>query len=281
MRGLCKKFGKVNVLRGLDMTVEQGQVYGFLGRNGAGKSTTLKILVGILTSGSGSVELFGQAMSGKKTDLRARIGYVAQEQNFYGWMTPKDLGSFVRGFYSNWDDTLYQKLLKSMDLPADRKVETFSGGMLAKQGLAMALAHSPPLLVLDEPTAGLDPVARREFLQMVIEQKQTQGTTILFSSHLVEEVERAADTVGILEQGTMLYEGRLDALSRQVGMLKLQEDAPEPELGEKVEILRKLPDSWVIRCQDAESLAALNASPMTLEDIFVELVTHRRIHASS
>lgn len=281
VRGLCKKFGQVNVLRGLDMTVEQGQVYGFLGRNGAGKSTTLKILVGILTCGSGTVELFGQSMSGKKTDLRARIGYVAQEQNFYGWMTPKDLGAFVRGFYPNWDDELYHKLLSSMDLPRDRKVETFSGGMLAKQGLAMALAHNPPLLVLDEPTAGLDPVARREFLQMVLEQKQTRGTTILFSSHLVEEIERAADTVGILEQGTMLYEGRLDALSRQVGMLKVPEEASSPELGDAVEVLRKLPDGWVIRCQDADSLAALQASPMTLEDIFVELVTHRRIHASS
>jgi ABC-2 type transport system ATP-binding protein len=147
LRGLKKKFRSLSVLNGLDVTVEPGQVYGFLGRNGAGKSITLRILAGILEKGGGSVELFGEPMLNRNTNLRQRIGYVAQEQNFYGWMTLKGLGTFVRVFYPNWDDALYHKLLDNLELPNKRKVQTFSGGMMAKQTLALALAHRPPLLI--------------------------------------------------------------------------------------------------------------------------------------
>lgn len=278
VRGLVKSYGSLEVLRGLDLCVEQGKVYGFLGRNGAGKSTTLRVLVGILEPTSGRVDLFGEPMSGKNTSLRSRIGYVAQEQHFYGWMTPGDLGTFVKGFYPNWDSSLYESLLKTMELPKDRKSETFSGGMKAKLGLALAVAHNPPLLILDEPTAGLDPVARREFLQMVSEQTAQRGSTVLFSSHLVDEVERVSDTVGILEQGRMLYQGSLENLSRQVFSLKIDPESPEPVLPPEIEILRKSPRQWVVRCEQPEMLHPANAESLSLEDIFVELVTHRRSH---
>lgn len=281
VRGLVKKFGRLEVLRGLDMTVEKGNVYGFLGRNGAGKSTTLRILNGILQAGGGTVELFGESMSAGNQSLRARIGYVAQEQHFYGWMTPKDLGAFVRGFYPNWDDKLYQSLQASMDLPSDRKVETFSGGMKAKLGLALALAHNPPLLILDEPTAGLDPLARREFLQMVNDQISRDGNTVLFSSHLVDEVERVCHMVGILERGVMIYQGTLDALSRQVFLVRRVEESGEPEWATEVEVLRQSPEGWVVRCAQSDLLAPHNPESMSLEDIFVELVTHRKTHAGT
>lgn len=284
LRGLKKAFGPVGVLTGLDMTVEQGQVYGFLGRNGAGKSTTLRILVGILEKGSGTVELFGQPMLNQNTTLRQKIGYVAQEQNFYGWMTPTTLGAFVRGFYPNWDDALYLRLLDALELPKGRKVQTFSGGMMAKQGLALALAHRPPLLVLDEPTAGLDPVARREFLQIVREQKG--ATTVLFSSHLVDEVERAADRLGIIDEGAMHYEGSLQELVRQVCRLRFPPPEKEAEFGPDFEVLRATSDGYILRCQSTQGYAELqNAYPeacleaLSLEDIFVELVTRKGRHA--
>lgn len=287
VKGLEKSFGSLPVLKGLDLTVESGQVYGFLGRNGAGKSTTLRILVGILQIGGGTVQLFGEPMRTSNTALRQKIGYVAQEQNFYGWMTPLSLGEFVQGFYPNWDQAHYLRLLESLELPPRRKVQTFSGGMKAKQGLALALAHSPPLLVLDEPTAGLDPVARREFLQIVREQSRERGATVLFSSHLIDEVERAADRVGLMDHGVMFYEGPLELLSAQVREVVGPLEAVD--FGTSVEVLKSFPERAVLRSHDPENWGRLGEQfpeltfrVMGLEDIFVELVTQRKgLHGHS
>ncbi len=226
---LAKKYGKVEVLRGLDLLVSKGQVYAYLGRNGAGKTTTLRILVGITRPDSGTVRLFGRSIEGHHIELRQKVGYVAQEQNFYGWMTPHSLGRFVGGFYPTWDEPRYQQLLTLADLPQERKIRTFSGGMKARLALSVALAHRPPLLILDEPTAGLDPVARREFPGLVREQAEQQGHTTLFSSHLVDEVERVAGQVGIIESGRMVFEGPLNELSSQVRMVRdLPPECPTP-----------------------------------------------------
>ncbi|MCA9793583.1 MAG: ABC transporter ATP-binding protein [Candidatus Eremiobacteraeota bacterium] len=277
VRQLNKAYGQVQVLKGLDMNVEAGQVYGFLGRNGAGKSTTLRILVGILEIGSGSVELFGQSMASKDNELRQRIGYVAQEQNFYPWMTPRSIGRFVRGFYPNWSDQEYDRLVQSMELPPERPIGAFSGGMKAKQALALALAHQPPLLVLDEPTAGLDPVARREFLEIVREQTRNNGHTVLFSSHLVEEVERVAHRLGIIEGGRMAYEGSLEELRAQVRLLRLPEESEATFEGFTIytDRIREGERQVVLRTQDPGLFESLDGlEELSLEDIFVEMVTH-------
>ena len=284
---LRKSYGNLEVLKGLDMNVPEGRIYGFLGRNGAGKSTTLRVLVGILQIGSGSVRLFGEPMAAQNTSLRQRIGYVAQEQNFYGWMTPESIGRFVSGFYPNWDNSTYTRLLQVMELPPQRQIQAFSGGMKAKQALALALAHRPPLLVLDEPTAGLDPVARREFFELVREQTQRQGNTVLFSSHLVDEVERSADQIGILESGTMHYEGPLSALRQQVRMLRLPDQEAPLELESSWQVLqdRRRGDGreLVLRTESPEEFANLperfpqaELVTLSLEDIFIEMVTHVR-----
>jgi len=225
INGLNKSYGKVQALRSLDLRVGRGEVYGFLGRNGAGKSTTIRILVGITKPTSGSFRLFGQP--GGQIAQRQRIGYVAQEQNFYGWMTPASIGRFVRGFYPRWDDSTYSSMIADMDLPIDRKIRTFSGGMKVKLALALALAHDPELLVLDEPTAGLDPVARREFLEMVRDQAESSGRTTFFSTHLIDEIELAAHRVGIVNDGRTRYEGSISGLAARVRLLRCA--APNPE----------------------------------------------------
>ncbi len=217
-RGLTKRYGKVEALSGLDLRVRRGEVYGFLGRNGAGKSTTIRIVMGITRPTGGSYRLFGEP--GGRIALSQRIGYVAQEQNFYPWMTPAALGRFVRGFYPTWDDGAFQSLIRNLDLPARRKIRTFSGGMKVKLALALALAHHPELLVLDEPTAGLDPVARREFLEMVRDQAERSGRTTFFSTHLIDEIELAAHRVGIVEDGRTRYEGRTEDLAARVRCLR-------------------------------------------------------------
>lgn len=293
LRGLIKRYGAVEALRGLDLDVRPGQVYGFLGRNGAGKSTALRIIMGITLPTAGDVQIFGRQLRGEDPGVRRRIGYVAQEQAFYGWMTPLALGQFVSGFYPTWQDAEYRRLLGLLEIPADRRIQTFSGGTHAKLALAVALAHQPELLVLDEPTAGMDAVARREFLELVRLQAERTGRTTLFSSHLIDEVELAADTVGIIDGGRLLWQGpagTLQAQFRRLARDPFDPAAAAPPLagadGLPLPGLQVLEDrqegsrrTLLVRAADPAVLEALAAaapdwqlSIPSLEDVFVALV---------
>lgn len=227
IRGLGKSYGKLSVLRGLALSVQKGHVYGFLGRNGAGKSTTIRILMGITKADQGSVSLFGSPVQGDAIALRRRVGYVAQEQSFYGWMTARRLGRFVGRFYPSWDDAGFVEHCARMEVPLERKVGTFSGGMKVKLGLALALAHRPELLILDEPTAGLDPVARHEFLEQVRDDAERTGRTTFFSTHLIDEIELAAHRVGIVDEGRMRFEGSVSELGDRVRAIELPADVQD------------------------------------------------------
>lgn len=211
-----KHYGDLPVLRGLHMTVNEGEIYGFLGRNGVGKSTALRIIMGVTQANKGDIRLFGEQVAKDDPLPRRQIGYVAQEQHFYGWMTALRIGRFVAGFYPTWDEADYRHLLRALEVPTDRKIQGFSGGMHAKLALALALASKPKLLLLDEPTAGMDAVARREFLDIVRDEAVRAHRTTLFSSHLIDEVELAADKVGILDNGVMRFEGSLTTLQQSV-----------------------------------------------------------------
>lgn len=228
LNNVCKQFGSLEVLTGLTLQVNKGEVYGFLGRNGAGKSTAIKMIMGITKVGSGSIELFGQSVESGVIEARQRIGYVAQEQHFYPWMTPKQLSKFVRGFYPKWDEARYKELLELFELPLKRKVGNFSGGMKAKLALTMALATKPECLILDEPTAGMDPVARREFLDLVSEEARHSEATIFFSTHLIDDIEAIADRIGIVEFGKTVYEGELAPLANNIATYSISEELYRP-----------------------------------------------------
>ena len=292
IKNLSKTYGNVMALDGLDLTVKEGDIYGFLGRNGAGKSTAIRILMGITKPTKGIVNLFGKSLGKNHIKLRQKVGYVAQEQNFYGWMTPVSIGEFVSGFYPTWDKKEYHRLLKGLDLPGNRRIRTFSGGMRAKLALSLALAHRPSLLLLDEPTAGLDPVARREFIEIVRDQAENKTGTIFFSSHLIDEVEAAANCIGIIEKGKMYYQGPLSDLSNSVRLLKHSPvDTGVPDLpsflvegtsgmeiiqdrtlnGERCLVVRNSenPDAFD---SISHETADWTVEKMPLEDIFIELV---------
>jgi ABC-2 type transport system ATP-binding protein len=218
IRGLEKSYGKHMALSGLDLSVGSGEVYGFLGRNGAGKSTTIRILMGITRPTKGEVRLFGERFDRDVVRLRQRIGYVAQEQSFYGWMNAAQMGRFVRGFFPTWDEGEWSRVVRVLDVPLDRRIDGFSGGMRVKLALALALAHRPPLLLLDEPTAGLDPVARREFLDIV--RAEASGRTTFFSTHLIDEIELVAQRVGVVDGGRTKFEGTVVALGDRVRLFE-------------------------------------------------------------
>lgn len=173
-RGLKRHFGSVPAVDGVDLTVREGEIYGFLGVNGAGKTTTIRLLMGIIAAEAGSIALMGEVSPRTTVRQKRPIGYVSQEQHFCPWMTCSQLGRFVGSMYPTWDAAEFVRLLSVFEIPAKRKVSQLSGGMKAK----LALAPRPDLLVLDEPTAGLDPVARREFMQTIVAQaRQHRRTT--------------------------------------------------------------------------------------------------------
>jgi len=275
---LRRSFGKFEAVRGVSLELAAGQIYGFLGRNGAGKTTTLRMLIGVLRPDSGEIELLGERGPRVRPSQRKRVGYLSQEQVFYPWMTGAQLGQFMSGFYPGWDPSEFDRLLKLLDVPKDRKARFLSGGTRAKLGLALALSHRPSLLILDEPTAGLDPVARREFLDILASQIRRDGQAVLFSSHLVSEVQQVCDRIGILQQGQLRFQGALSELLRTHRQLVV---TPETAalLPATVETLRSEPtvdglgEVRMVRAEEAtwssEALAALSPSALTLEEIFL------------
>ncbi|MDQ3263468.1 MAG: ABC transporter ATP-binding protein [Myxococcota bacterium] len=271
---LRRSFGKFEAVRGVSLELAAGQIYGFLGRNGAGKTTTLRMLIGVLRPDSGEIELLGERGPKVRPAQRQRVGYLSQEQVFYPWMTGEQLGQFMSGFYSGWDPAEFDRLLRLLDVPKDRKARFLSGGTRAKLGLALALSHHPSLLILDEPTAGLDPVARREFLDILASQIRREGQAVLFSSHLVSEVEQVCDRIGILQDGQLRFQGALTQLlasHRQVRVTaetllppQVETIRAEPTEGGELRVLRADSALWA-----EDGLALLGPRTLTLEEIFL------------
>jgi ABC-2 type transport system ATP-binding protein len=261
------RYGRVIALDGLTLSVGRGEIYGFLGRNGAGKTTTLRVLMGILSADSGTVELFGNRMTRVSVATKRGIGYVSQEQNFYPWMTPLQLGRFVAAFYPTWDDSEYARLLRVLDVPPSRRSGALSGGTRTKLALALALAPRPPLLLLDEPTSGLDPVARREFNDLVVSMAAERGTTVFLSSHLVDEVEGIATRVGIVQAGRTKIEGRVDELRERVRRVRTASPLEPPPGFARVrgEVWQADAALWSATPWAADT----RVEPLPLEEIFL------------
>jgi ABC-2 type transport system ATP-binding protein len=209
-------YGRRQVLSGVELRVERGQVYGFLGRNGAGKTTTLQILLGILIPKVGLIHFAGRSVGHTTPAMKQRIGYVSQHQHFYEWMTCRRLGRFVAGFYPTWDQASFDKRLVELKIEPKQKVGTLSGGSKMKLAMALALATQPDILILDEPTAGVDPIARREILDMMRRAADSEDRTVLFSTHNIHEVGQIADVVGVLHEGELAYQGPVESFVAHV-----------------------------------------------------------------
>jgi ABC-2 type transport system ATP-binding protein len=289
LKDVHKSFGSLKVLDGLNIAVYPGEVFGFLGRNGAGKSTAIRLLMGITQCDAGHINVFGKPLKDDLIGIRQKIGYVAQDQNMYPWMTPRVLSKFVKSFYPAWDEKRYQQLINDFELPPKRRIGTFSGGMKAKLALTLALATRPQLLILDEPTAGMDPVARREFLDLVREQTVNDGATTFFSTHLIDEIEAIADRIGIVESGKAIYDGALDPLRNSINSWSIPKelyvagDLPGEFALSRLKVLKEgeRQGRWVITLQFSEDALAsteivLNEGwrnePMSLEDVFIAVV---------
>ncbi len=215
LRGIVKSYGQKQVLTGLDLAVPKGSVLGLLGTNGAGKTTLIKCALGLIRPQQGVAQLLGEDSWNLSAEAKARIGYVPQVINLYPWMKVRHLIDYTAAFYPNWNHDLVARLTKEWDIPREDRIGPLSVGQLQKVAILLALGHEPELLILDEPAASLDPLARRQFLQMIIELAEPGKRTVLFSTHITSDLERVADRVAILKSGRIAWHGLLEDLKEQ------------------------------------------------------------------
>lgn len=209
---LTRRFGPRLALDAVSLRVPRGAVFGLVGANGAGKTTLIKHLLGLLRPQHGTVRVFGRDPVADPVGVLSRIGYLAEDNDLPGWMRIDELLRYTEAFFPGWDREYAEKLRQAFALEPHQKVKHLSRGQRSRAGLVAALAYRPDLLVLDEPSSGLDPIVRRDILGAVIKTVADEGRTVLFSSHLLDEVERVSDHVALLVRGRIEYAGPLDEL---------------------------------------------------------------------
>ncbi len=272
VQGLAKRFGSREVLRGVDLQVPAGSIFGFLGLNGAGKTTLIRTLLGLLRSDAGHCRVAGLNPQADGVAVRAQVGYMAENQAMYAWMRVGQIIDWVGRFYATWDAELARRLAEQMQLDRSQKVGVLSKGQTSRLALLLALAHRPRLVILDDPTLGLDPIARRDFLRDVIGHLQAAGVTVFFSSHLLYELEPICDRVAILRDGRIVKVGAVDELREQVKRLLFQplERASLAEVPGVLDV--RVSDSrWAVTVEHAEAarsaISAISRNGVAVQDL--------------
>lgn len=210
--GLSRRFGSKTALDSVSLALPGGAVYGLVGVNGAGKTTLIKHLLGLLRAEGGTVRVFDRDPVVDPVAVLSRIGYLGEENDLPGWIRVDELLRYSRAFHPNWDDDYAEELRRGFTLDATAKIGTLSKGQKARAGLLVALACRPELLILDEPSSGLDPIVRRDILGAVLRTIADEGRTVLFSSHLLDEVEQVADHVTMISAGKVVLSAALDEI---------------------------------------------------------------------
>ncbi len=282
-RGAMKSFGSHGVLRGVNLTIEQGQVVGLLGSNGAGKSTLIKCLLGLIKVDAGTVQVLGEPSWDLSPAVKSRLGYVPQSAKFYGWMKVRQLLDYWGTYYASWDRAWVSELAQRFELPMDQRIAPLSPGQLQRLAFVVALGHRPELLILDEPVASLDPVGRRDTLRQLIELTQDGEHTVLFSTHILSDLERVASHIAILAEGSIACFEELDGLKDRVKRLRLRCERDLPAAfaipgalrttisGREALVAVAEVDSELIPSLEETWDAEVSVEDLSLEEIFLEL----------
>jgi ABC-2 type transport system ATP-binding protein len=286
--GLRKQYKDATALDGLDLAVPAGSIYGLLGRNGAGKTTAIKILMGMVRPTAGHASIFGLAASQSEASVavRQRTGFVSDERDLYDFMTVAQLIAFTASFFPHWRADMAKRYVRSFDLPESRLVKVLSRGERTKLALLLAFCRGAELLILDEATSGLDPVAAEEVLQALIGHVASEGATVFFSSHQIGEIEQIADHVAIIDRGRTVLEGGLDDLRESYRRIELVFDGDAPAVqfrsagvarverkGRMLTVLASSGAECII--EEARTLGSVSAEarPVTLKELFLEIVS--------
>lgn len=284
---LSRRFGRHLALDDVTLSIPRGCVFGLVGENGAGKTTLIKHLLGLLVPSRGNVQVFGRNPVADPVGVLSRIGYLSEDRDLPDWMRLWELFRYTRAFYPAWDDDLAQEYLDTFGLDLNAKVGSLSRGQRAQAGLIVALAYRPELLILDEPSTGLDPVVRRDILGAIVRTVADEGRTVLFSSHFLDEVERMADHVGFIHQSKLVLCGALEEIRASHHRITARFESPPSSLQVPGQVAaHRDGDEWTVVMQgDAEAAAAalreqgaqqVEHARVSLEEIFIARVGNSR-----
>jgi ABC-2 type transport system ATP-binding protein len=288
--GLSRRFGATLALDDVSLSVPSGVVFGLVGENGAGKTTLLKHALGLLRAEAGSVRVFGSDPVADPPGVLGRIGYLSEQRDLPAWMRVDELLRYTSAFYPKWDAQFADTLRRQFGLPLDAKIKHLSRGQAARAGLLAALGHRPDLLMLDEPSSGLDPVARRDILEAIIRIVADEGRTVLFSSHLLDEIERVCDYVAMMARGRVVFCGSLDEIKGTHHQLVLRFAVPQstaPRLPGALHVTGSGVE-WLALCNGARAELTAAAERLgarivderspSLDEIFVARVADTQSH---
>ena len=226
-------------LKDFSISVKKGYVTGFIGGNGAGKSTTIKLIMNLLQQDSGSISIFGMDYKKHEKEIKQRIGFVYDENIFYENLNLKDMKKIIQPAYKNWDEAAFQRYINQFELPLNKKIKTFSKGMKMKASLAIALAHHAELIIMDEPTSGLDPIFRRELLNTLHELMQDGEKTIFFSTHITTDLDRIADYITFIQSGEHMFTKEFYKIEEEYAIVKGALDLLDRETEQEFIAIRK------------------------------------------
>jgi ABC-2 type transport system ATP-binding protein len=284
---LWKNYDEVQALRGLSLQVPSGSIFGFLGRNGAGKTTAIKVLLGMARPTSGTARVFGLPADAPSAsvDIRRRIGFVSDDKDLYDYMTVDETIRFTAAFFPRWRADLEQRYRRAFELPPDRKVKALSRGTRTKLALLLVLCRGAELLILDEPTSGLDPAMTEEVLQALVAHVASEEMTVFFSSHQIAEVDQIADGVAIIDRGRVVVTGALDDLRQNFRRIQLvfDNDAPDTvfhapgvervrRTGRVLTVLSSAGADRILDEARALNPVSVDIVPVTLKEIFLETI---------
>jgi ABC-2 type transport system ATP-binding protein len=276
-RGLVKRYRSIDAVNGLNLSVPKGAIYTLVGRNGSGKTTTIRMLLDLARPDSGTVHVLGMDSHAERTKVLERVGYVSDRPLLGGW-TGEQLVRFNRGFYPRWSDELAARYVRVFDIPMRQKFRNLSRGNQTKMWLLLALAQQPDVLILDEPTAGLDPVVTDQLLRVLVDDVASDGRTVFMSSHHLSEVERIADWVGMIDKGKLLLEAPMEELRakfRRIQVAGVAETTPAAAMrvrrsGGSTEYVVRDGAEEFVDSLEREGATVLQSSPMNLSEIFLE-----------
>jgi ABC-2 type transport system ATP-binding protein len=283
IKNLQRSFDGVTVLKGINAQVEPGQVVALLGKNGAGKTTLLETILGFAYPSFGEVTLWGLAATDIKDATKQRIGFVPQQDELMGNLTGREHVDLFAAFRPTWNQTLVDRLIADWLVPMDMPLNKMSVGQRQKLSILLALAHEPELLILDEPVASLDPIARRQFLQQLVEVAADEKRAVIFSTHIVSDVERLANQVWMLRDGELNYQGNLDQLKESVARISFSGTAEQLHNYSIPGVIRqRIQGQYLSACVQPWSAAlqqqlerdfkqSLKVEYLSLEEIFVEI----------
>ncbi len=277
-RDLVKRYGSIGAVDGLSLSVPRGAVYALVGRNGSGKTTTIRMLLDLARPDAGTARVLGMDVHAERVKVLERVGYVSDRPLLGGW-TGEQLVRFNRGFYPRWSDELVARYVRVFDIPMKQRFRNLSRGNQTKMWLMLALAQQPEVLVLDEPTAGLDPVVTDQLLRVLVEDVAAEGRTVFMSSHHLSEIERIADWVGMIDKGKLLLEAPMEELRTRFRRIQVAGVSEMVAPGAAMRVRRSgASTEYVVRDGAEEFVDALErggatvlqSSPMNLSEIFLE-----------